>query len=130
MKPRLYNTVVDHDGNVILDNTHPESKQVIKETTAFLLTDAMVDVVTKGTGGSVNFGGMAIAGKTGTTSDYNDVWFAGYTPYYTATTWAGYDNNTKLTGEEKISPRSFGERLCLRFMQIYRMNPSLFLPVS
>lgn len=101
MKPKLYNTVVDHDGNVILDNTQSESKQVIKETTAFLLTDAMVDVVTKGTGGSVNFGGMAIAGKTGTTSDYNDVWFAGYTPYYTATTWAGYDNNTKLTGDEK-----------------------------
>ncbi len=101
IKPRLYNTVVDHDGNVILDNTQPETKQVIKETTAFLLTDAMVDVVTKGTGGSVNFGGMAIAGKTGTTSDYNDVWFAGYTPYYTATTWAGFDNNTKLTGEEK-----------------------------
>ncbi|NLL76532.1 MAG: glycosyl transferase [Clostridiales bacterium] len=101
IKPRLYNTVVDHDGNVILDNTHPETKQVIKETTAFLLTDAMVDVVTKGTGASVNFGGMAIAGKTGTTSDYNDVWFSGYTPYYTATTWAGFDNNTKLAGEEK-----------------------------
>ena len=79
----------------------PDSKQVIKETTAFLLTDAMVDVVTSGTGGSVNFGNMAIAGKTGTTSDYNDVWFAGYTPYYTATTWAGFDNNVKLTGEEK-----------------------------
>ena len=61
------------------------------------LTDAMVDVVTKGTGGSVNFGNMAIAGKTGTTSDYNDVWFSGYTPYYTCTTWAGYDNNTKLS---------------------------------
>lgn len=101
IKPKLYNTVVDHDGNVILDNTTPESKQVIKETTAFLLTDAMVDVVTKGTGGSVNFGGMAIAGKTGTTSDYNDVWFSGYTPYYTATTWAGFDNNTKLSGAEK-----------------------------
>ena len=57
----------------------------------------MVDVVTSGTGGSVNFGGMPIAGKTGTTSDYNDVWFSGYTPYYTATTWTGYDNNTKLS---------------------------------
>ncbi len=101
IKPKLYNTVVDHDGNVILDNTMPETKQVIKETTAFLLTDAMVDVVTKGTGGSVNFGGMAIAGKTGTTSKYNDVWFAGYTPYYTATVWAGYDNNANLTGDEK-----------------------------
>lgn len=101
IKPKLYTKVLDHDGNIILDNTAPQSKQVIKETTAFLLTDAMVDVVTSGTGGSVNFGNMAIAGKTGTTSDYNDVWFAGYTPYYTATTWAGYDNNVKLTGDEK-----------------------------
>ncbi len=97
-KPTLYTKVVDHDGKVILDNTKPESHRVIKETTAFLLTDAMEDVVTSGTGGSVNFGNMAIAGKTGTTSDYNDVWFAGYTPYYTATTWAGYDNSAKLSG--------------------------------
>lgn len=101
IKPKLYTKVLDHDGNIILDNTLPNSKQVIKETTAFLLTDAMVDVVTSGTGGSVNFGNMAIAGKTGTTSDYNDVWFSGYTPYYTATTWAGFDNNVKLSGDEK-----------------------------
>lgn len=101
IKPKLYTKVLDHDGNIILDNTMPQSKQVIKESTSFLLTNAMVDVVTVGTGGSVNFGGMAIAGKTGTTSDYNDVWFAGYTPYYTATTWTGFDNNVKLTGSER-----------------------------
>lgn len=101
IKPKLYTKVVDHDGNIILDNTIPQSRQVIKESTAFLLTNAMVDVVTVGTGGAVNFGGMAIAGKTGTTSDYNDVWFAGFTPYYTATTWAGFDNNVKLSGDEK-----------------------------
>ena len=101
IKPKLYTKVLDHDGNIILDNTIPQSKQVIKETTAFLLTSAMEDVVTVGTGGSVNFGGMPIAGKTGTTSDYNDVWFAGFTPYYTATTWAGYDNNVKLSGSER-----------------------------
>ncbi len=101
IKPKLYTKVLDHDGNIILDNTTPQSRQVIKESTAFLLTNAMVDVVTVGTGGSVNFGGMAIAGKTGTTSDYNDVWFSGYTPYYTATTWTGFDNNVKLTGDEK-----------------------------
>lgn len=98
IKPTLYTKIVDHDGNVLIDNTKPESRQVIKETTAFLLTDAMVDVVTKGTGASVNFGNMAMAGKTGTTTDYKDVWFSGYTPYYTATTWAGYDNNTSLSG--------------------------------
>lgn len=99
IKPKLYTKIVDHDGNILIDNTAGESRQVIKESTSFLLTDAMVDVVTSGTGTSVNFGGMSIAGKTGTTSDYNDVWFAGYTPYYTCTTWIGYDNNAKLSGK-------------------------------
>ncbi|MFI3213384.1 MAG: transglycosylase domain-containing protein [Eubacteriales bacterium] len=97
IEPILYTKVVDSEGNVILDNTTPETKQVIKDTTAFLLTDAMVDVVTSGTGTSVNFGGVPIAGKTGTTSDYKDVWFSGYTPYYTASTWTGYDNNEVLS---------------------------------
>ncbi len=102
IKPKLYTKVVDREGNVILDNTVGETRQVLKPTTAYLLTSAMKDVVTSGTGGKVNFGNMAIAGKTGTTTDYNDVWFAGYTPYYTATTWAGFDNNAKLkTSSEK-----------------------------
>lgn len=98
IEPKLYSKVLDANGNVLLDNTNPRSRQVIKPTTAYLLTDAMVDVVTApgGTGRSVNFGNMSIAGKTGTTSDDKDVWFAGYTPYYTCATWVGYDNNNKL----------------------------------
>lgn len=98
-KPRLYTRVLDSDGNVIIDHTAPETRQVLKETTAFLLTSAMIDTVTKGTGTSVNFRSMAIAGKTGTTSDNKDVWFVGYTPYYTATVWAGYDNNVELSSK-------------------------------
>ncbi|MFG6322068.1 MAG: transglycosylase domain-containing protein [Lachnospiraceae bacterium] len=101
IKPKLYTKIVDHNGNVLIDNTVPESTQVIKETTAWLLTNAMVDVVTSGTGGSVNFGNMAIAGKTGTTSDYKDVWFSGFTPYYTATTWTGYDNNVSMKSSKE-----------------------------
>ena len=66
----------------------------------------MVDVVTKGTGGGVNFGNMAIAGKTGTTSSYKDVWFAGFTPYYTATTWTGYDNNADLPSSDRNLSKS------------------------
>lgn len=98
VEPKLYTRVVDSDGNVILDNTTPNTRQVIKETTAFLLTDAMVDVVTTGTGSSVKFdSNMAIAGKTGTSTDYHDVWFAGFTPYYTCTTWTGYDNNIGMS---------------------------------
>ena len=126
IRPKLYTRVVDHDGNIILDNTQPQAKRVIKETTAFLLTDAMVDVVTSGTGGSVNFGNMAIAGKTGTTSDYNDVWFAGYTPYYTATTWAGYDNNVKLSGDEKNLAKKLWRAVMSR---IHEDLPSQSFPV-
>ena len=73
-KPLFYTKILDHNGDVLIEN-EPQTRQVIKETTAYLLTSAMEDVVTKGTGGSVNFGNMPIAGKTGTTSDYNDVWF-------------------------------------------------------
>ena len=93
IKPKLYTKVVDSNGNVILDNTSPETTQVFKATTAYLLTSAMQDTVIRGTGGGARFDGMPIAGKTGTTTDNLDVWFAGYTPYYTATTWTGYDNN-------------------------------------
>ncbi len=106
IQPALYSKILDHDGNILLDRTNAPGRRVLKETTAWLLTDAMVDVVTKGTGTSVNFGNMSIAGKTGTTSDYKDVWFAGYTPYYTATCWTGYDNNVVLdkgNGERNLS---------------------------
>lgn len=95
--PKLYTKVLDADGNVILDNTIPQTHRVLKETTAYLLTDAMVDVVTTGTGTKANFNRkMGIAGKTGTSSDYKDVWFAGYTPYYTCTVWTGYDNSVGM----------------------------------
>ncbi len=99
--PKLYSRVVDSEGNVILDNTSPSTRRVIKETTAFLLTDAMVDVVSApgGTGTAVRWSNeMAIAGKTGTSTGPKDVWFAGFTPYYTCVVWSGYDNSIKTGG--------------------------------
>ena len=50
-----------------------------------------------GTGASANFGNMAIAGKTGTTSDNYDRYFAGYTPYYAAAVWTGYKTNERIS---------------------------------
>ncbi len=97
-KPYLYTKVLDHEGRVILSN-EPESSQVIKTSTAYLLTSAMTDTVTGGsgmsTGSRLKFKDykMPVAGKTGTASDNNDLWFCGYTPYYTASVWSGYDNN-------------------------------------
>lgn len=94
-EPTFYTKIVDHSGEILIDNT-PKTKSVLKATTAWLLTSAMKDVVTSGTGTAVNFDNMAVAGKTGTTSSYNDVWFSGYTPYYTCSVWGGYDNNMNL----------------------------------
>ncbi len=98
-KPIFYSKILDQSGNVVIDNT-PETTRVISEDTAWLLTSAMEDVVNHGTGTALRLSnGMPVAGKTGTTSKYNDVWFVGYTPYYTIGVWAGYDDNTKLPDE-------------------------------
>ncbi|MCH5266925.1 MAG: transglycosylase domain-containing protein [Lachnospiraceae bacterium] len=92
-KPIFYTKIVDAKGNVLISNDDT-STRVMKETTAWLLTDAMTDVVTKGTGKAVALDNdkIALAGKTGTTSNNSDYWFEGYTPYYTAGIWTGYDS--------------------------------------
>lgn len=98
-KPVLYTKVVDHNGNILLSNTQ-KGKRVMKESTAFLLTDAMKDVITKGTGKSAKLSSsMAVAGKSGTTSNSYDYWFSGYTPYHTASVWMGYDKNTNFASD-------------------------------
>ena len=97
-KPYLYTKVLDHEGRVILSN-EPQSSQVIKTSTSYLLTSAMQDTVSGGsgvgTGSRLRFKEykMPVAGKTGTASNNNDLWFCGYTPYYTASIWSGFDNN-------------------------------------
>ena len=92
-KPVFYTTVLDNKGNTVLDNTENQPKQVIKETTAWLLINAMHDVVTAGTGTATNLSGQYVSGKTGTTTGNRDAVFAGFTPYYTGVIWGGYDDN-------------------------------------
>lgn len=93
-EPVLYTRILDHDGNVLIDKT-PVTRQVFKDSTAYLLTSAMEDVISIGTGTAAKFTGidMPAAGKTGTTSKDIDLWFEGYTPYYTAGIWGGWDLN-------------------------------------
>lgn len=99
-QPILYTTVKDSNGNVLLSNKK-KSQKVMKKTTAWLLTNAMEDVVKKGTGEAAQLDSdMAVAGKTGTTSKNYDYWFCGYTPYYTASVWTGYDYNTSFDNDE------------------------------
>ncbi len=114
-EPVLYTKILDQDGNVLLEKK-PKKHTVIKDSTAFLLTSAMEDVVKKGSGKLADFGTMPIAGKTGTagtTEAARDAWFAGYTPYYTCAVWCGYDDYSELESNRspKILWRNIMEKL-------------------
>lgn len=96
-EPILYTQIYDHDGNLLFEK-QPKTHVAMKETTAALITNAMRDVVTKGTGTKAKLSGVINVGKTGSTTDDRDFWFSGYTPYLTASVWAGYDDNKSMSG--------------------------------
>ncbi len=87
---RTYSVVYDSDGNVVLDNTQ-KTRQILNEKTVDYMNYMLWYAVNYGTASPARLSNMSVAGKTGTTSDDNDRWFAGYTPYYTAVVWCGYD---------------------------------------
>ncbi len=109
-KPRFYTKILDHNKNVLIDNT-PETHTVLKETTAFLLTDAMKDVLTKGTGSAAKFSNMPTAGKTGTTTKNRDVLFSGFTPYYTCSVWCGFDDNSPQDNALTSNPKKLWKNI-------------------
>ena len=97
-KSRTYTKVtreVDGVETVLLEN-QPESEAVLKSETAYYVNSILREVVTRvNTSGNFD-SGMAIAGKTGTTDDKYDRWFVGYTPYYTAAVWVGFEQNERV----------------------------------
>lgn len=111
-KPVFYSQVIDSNGRVILDNTTPKTHNVLKPSTACLLTQGMTSVITEGTGTACKLeDDMPVSGKTGTTSSNYDLWFCGYTPYLTASIWTGYDENKTLSGDQ-----AYHERLWAKIM--------------
>lgn len=86
--------VIDRNGK-ILENNSPREKVIINERSAYILTDMLRGVILHGTGTAANIGRPA-AGKTGTTDDYKDAWFVGYTPDLVAAVWMGFDNDGYL----------------------------------
>ena len=89
--------VEDSYGNVVFE-PQPEEKQVYEEDAALAMTDILKGVMTNGTAKGQGLSGMPSAGKTGTTNENKDGWFAGYTPYYTTSIWVGYDSPRWLKG--------------------------------
>lgn len=99
-EPRTYIRVtrLDNAGNevTVLEN-ESASHVAMKETTAYLMTDMLKNAVAAGTGNQAKFNGMHIAGKTGTTNDNRDRYFVGFTPYYVAAVWTGYEKPEKIS---------------------------------
>lgn len=97
--PYVITKIESNTGEVIYQ-VDPKEKEVTSPQNAYILTDMLKDVVRRGTGRNASFPGQEVAGKTGTSTDEHngrkDVWFIGYTPYYTCSVWIGNDKNQKL----------------------------------
>ena len=89
--------ILDASGNEVYVSAQ-EEKQVYRQNAARMMTDVLTGVFKNGTGKGLGLKDMPCAGKTGTTNDQKDGWFAGYTRYYTTSVWVGYDMPRKLEG--------------------------------
>lgn len=102
VEPLAILRVEDKFGNVIEQN-QPRSQEVLRPETAYLVTDMLRTVIDKGTGGSARWRYKfyrPAAGKTGTTNDYSDAWFVGFTPQVTTGVWVGIDDFTLTLGRQ------------------------------
>ncbi len=106
MGPISILTITDSTGRVLYSNDALPA-QAIKPETAYLTTDLLKGVIEQGTGWKARELGRPAAGKTGTTNDYRDAWFIGYTPILVTGVWVGYDDQTS------IGPRETGARAAL-----------------
>jgi penicillin-binding protein 1A len=106
-KPVFIKYISDRQGRIV-ESSEPNPEQIISPQTAFLITTMMEDVVRHGTGWRAKSLGRPVAGKTGTSNDYKDAWFVGYTPELVASVWVGFDNFKSLgpqeTGARAASP--------------------------
>lgn len=97
VQPTAIIQVEDRDGHVI-DQFKPKKTIAMKKTTAYIMTSMLRSVVTSGTGTAASLGKRPSAGKTGTTSDYKDAWYAGYTPELVTVVWIGHDDPKRMPG--------------------------------
>ena len=97
IKPTFYSKVVDSNGNTVLEPKQ-EKRRVISEQNAYLVKSILQEPVRKGTATYCAIPGMDVAAKTGTTDGSKDRWLCGFTPYYAAACWFGYDSPEEVTG--------------------------------
>ncbi len=105
VKPRMILKVVDRYGQVLEENTAVQREEVLSPQTAFVMVSMMRSVVDEGTGVRARAMGFSrpAGGKTGTSDEFCDNWFIGYTPQITAGVWLGFDDKTSLGRNEEGS---------------------------
>lgn len=118
--------ITDSEGVEIVSAAQ-EEKEVYKTTASRMMTDMLMTAITEGTGSGLGVTNMPSAGKTGTTNDNKDGWFAGYTRYYTTSIWVGYDMPAELPG---LSGSSYPGQIWHTFMENCHagLSPAEFLP--
>jgi penicillin-binding protein 1A len=99
VEPRLINRVADYDGNVLEEN-YPVIHDVLPESLAAGMVDLLREVVRTGTATQAQVLGRPVGGKTGTTNDFTDAWFLGFTPSLTVGVWVGFDEKVSLGNSE------------------------------
>lgn len=108
ISPRLYTKVVDKNGNNVLENS-ASPRKVISPQTAYIMYDLLKSPLTPGgTATAANIGDMPAAGKTGTSTDFRNLWFCGLTPYYSGAVWIGNDNQSEVGAYSSTSARVWG----------------------
>ncbi len=95
--PIYYTSVTDYEGNVLYEPTQ-EERVVMTEQNAYILQSILTEPVISGTATYCKMAKMDVAAKTGTTNDDNDRWLCGFTEYYTAACWYGYEHNASVKG--------------------------------
>ena len=103
LEPHVVAFITDGQDNIV-DSVVPDGEQVISAETAYLMTSMLQSVVESGTGRRVQALGRPVAGKTGTSDDFHDAWFIGYTPNLLVGVWVGFDERRSL-GERQTGGR-------------------------
>jgi penicillin-binding protein 1A len=99
VEPLAITRILDRDGTLVEENS-PQLYQALNPQTAYLMTSLLQSVVEEGTGKKVSALNRPCAGKTGTTNDFRDAWFIGFTPQLVTGAWVGYDDNASLGKRE------------------------------
>jgi penicillin-binding protein 1A len=113
--PHMIRRVTSYDG-ALLEEAHPEVHDVVSPDVARTMTAMLEEVIRFGTGVQAKALGRPAAGKTGTTQDYTDAWFVGYTPQLTAGVWVGFDDKQISLGKKETGARA-ALPIWLEFMQ-------------